>query len=72
MGVKIDGNKIELKKIYHYFLIVKIGRIRSAAYSPKFKRIVGIAMIKTEYSKIKQKFQLNLDDNKLNGKSSFQ
>ena len=68
MGVKIDGNKIELtKSLPLFFNSELIGELRSAAYSPKFKRIVGIAMIKTEYSKIKQKFQLNLDDNKLNG-----
>ena len=68
MGVKIEGNTIELKKSAPLYLDDEIvGELRSAAYSPKFNKIVGIAMIKKRYCKIKQKFQLELNNNKANG-----
>ena len=37
-------------------MIIKIiiGFLRSAAFSPKFKKIVGIAMIKSKYCKDKK------------------
>ena len=54
MGVKIDTDNLDLSNtdIFNNDNMV-IGELRSAAYSPYFKKIVGIAMMKMEYCKIK-------------------
>jgi len=68
MGVKIDLDKIEMmdeltlqndKNI--------IGYLRSAAYSPHFKKVVGIAMIKREYWDKKTAFELEINGKKSKG-----
>ena len=48
MGVKIDINKIDVSEEIPLFDSGNkvIGQLRSAAFSPKFKKVVGIAMIK--------------------------
>ena len=64
MGVKIDLNEINLTK-EEKLLDDKenvIGHLRSAAFSPKFKKVVGIAMIKSKYCNDLQKFKVNIDD----------
>ena len=69
MGVKIEGKSINLTKGLS-ILDQKnqvIGELRSAAYSPKFKKIVGIAMVKIDFCKINEKFQINLDNSLLPG-----
>ena len=54
MGVQIDTNKINLTKS----LKLKddkgniIGDLRSACYSPHFKKVIGIAMINEPYCKV--------------------
>jgi dimethylsulfoniopropionate demethylase len=35
-----------------------IGTLRSAGFSPKFKKVVGIAMIKKGFWNLGQKFQI--------------
>ena len=45
----------------------EIGELRSAAYSPKFKKIVGIAMIKKDFCIISEKFQIKLKNTTLTG-----
>ena len=50
MGVKIDTNKLDLNEIS----ILneknkKCRKLRSAAFSPRFKKIVGIAMININF-----------------------
>ena len=45
-----------------------IGYLRSAAYSPRFKKVVGIAMILDEFSREDFEFNLNLDKKKIFGK----
>ena len=50
MGVKIDLDQIEIsseKALYDGNNLV--GYLRSATYSPTFKKVVGIAMINKEY-----------------------
>ena len=44
-----------------------IGNLRSAAFSPTFKKIVGIAMINKEYCKNNEIFNINLNDNLIDG-----
>ena len=50
MGVKIDLDKIEMmeERLLHNGKSL-VGHLRSAVYSPHFKKVVGIAMIKKQY-----------------------
>ena len=68
MGVKIGLDKIEMmeerplqngKSIMVY--------LRSAVYSPHFKKVVGIAMIKKEYWDKKTPFELEINGKKSEG-----
>ena len=64
MGVKINSDTLNLNSVD---LLNKknqiIGNLRSAAFSPTFKKIVGIAMINKEYCKKNEIFNINLNDN---------
>ena len=63
MGVKIESKLINLtegKKILN-LNNQEVGELRSAAYSPKFGKIVGIAMIKKDFCNVNEKFQVELD-----------
>ena len=68
MGVKINSDKLNLTSVD---LLNKnkqiIGNLRSAAFSPTFKKIVGIAMINKEYCKNNEIFNINLNDNLVDG-----
>ncbi len=68
MGVKINSDKLNLTSVD---LLNKnkqiIGNLRSAAFSPTFKKIVGIAMIYKEYCKNNEIFNINLNDNLIDG-----
>ena len=68
MGVKINSDTLNLNSID---LLNKknqiIGNLRSAAFSPTFKKIVGIAMINKEYCKNNEIFNINLNDNLIDG-----
>ncbi len=69
MGVKIEGTSIN---VTHGIPILdsdnnEIGELRSAAFSPKFKKIVGIAMIKKDFCKFSQKFRIKLNENFVEG-----
>ena len=70
MGVKIDAKDISLtdsKKLYDKDNNL-IGELRSAAYSPHFQMIIGIAMIKKSYWDVSQAFKIQINDNTFNGK----
>ena len=68
MGVKINSDTLNLTSVD---LLNKkkqiIGNLRSAAFSPTFKKIVGIAMINKEYCKNNEIFKINLNDNLIDG-----
>ena len=68
MGVKINSDTLNLSSVD---LLNKkkqiIGNLRSAAFSPTFKKIVGIAMINKEYCKNNEIFNINLNDNLIDG-----
>ncbi|OUX53107.1 MAG: dimethylsulfoniopropionate demethylase [Pelagibacteraceae bacterium TMED287] len=69
MGVKIDSNELNLfneEKIYDKDNNL-IGFLRSAAFSPKFKKIVGIAMINSPYWKKGQSFKLSYNGSFISG-----
>ena len=68
MGVKIDLDKIEMMEDR----LLKnggslVGHLRSAVYSPHFKKVIGIAMIKKEYWDKKTPFELEIGDKETKG-----
>jgi len=68
MGVKIDLNKIEIideRPLKNGKNLV--GYLRSAVYSPYFKKVVGIAMINKEYWDKKTDFELEINGEKSKG-----
>ena len=68
MGVKINLDKIEMmeeRPLQNGKSLV--GHLRSAVYSPYFKKVVGIAMIKKEYWDKKTPFELQISDKKSKG-----
>tara|TARA_B100000945_G_scaffold311125_1_gene303951 strand:+ start:1246 stop:2352 length:1107 start_codon:yes stop_codon:yes gene_type:complete len=68
MGVKINTNELSLNDVDLLDKNKKIiGELRSAAFSPKFKKIVGIAMVKKEYCKNKENIFMNVNQKSLNG-----
>ena len=69
MGVKIEGKSISLTegKLMLNSNNQELGELRSAAYSPKFNKIVGIAMVKKDFCKINEKFQIKLDNSLVSG-----
>ncbi len=70
MGVKIEVKEISLpssKNIYDENNTL-IGELRSATYSPQFKQVIGIAMIKKPFWKSSQSFKIEINNNTFNGK----
>ena len=68
MGVKIDMNKIEImEELPLQNGKSLVGHLRSAVYSPHFKKVVGIAMIKKEYWDKNFFFELKIGDKKIKG-----
>ena len=68
MGVKIDLDQIEMmedRPLQNGGSLV--GHLRSAVYSPHFKKVVGIAMIQKEYWDKKTPFELEIKGKKSNG-----
>ena len=65
MGVKIDLDKITLIKSININNDKGnlIGELRSACYSPHFKKVIGIAMINEPYCKASTTGQLEIDGN---------
>ena len=70
MGVKIEANKInmtgslDLKNEKNE----KVGELRSACYSPKFKKVVGIAMMQNQFLKNSQSFKIDINGDTFSGK----
>jgi len=68
MGVKIDLDEVEMmeeRPLQNGESLV--GHLRSAVYSPHFKKVVGIAMIKKEYWDKKTTFALEVNGKKSKG-----
>ena len=64
MGVKIDSNKIDMyceKTLFDDKNNI-VGYVRSATYSPTFKKVIGIAMINKPYWNSKDQFKINIDE----------
>ncbi len=67
MGVTIDLNKINITNSLEITNNEGnlIGDLRSACYSPHFKKVIGIAMIKEPYCKASKTGKLEIDGNSL-------
>ncbi len=69
MGVKINTKTMDLSS--SCFINDengnRIGELRSGAYSPKFKMIVGIAMLKKNFTNPGYKFKINHNGNVISG-----
>ena len=64
MGIKIDHTKIDMyceKTLYDDNKNI-VGTVRSAAYSPTFKKVIGIAMINKPYWDAKIQFNIDIDE----------
>ena len=68
MGVKIDTKELGLTDVQLLDTNNNIiGELRSAAFSPTFKKIVGIAMVNKDFCKNYQKFNMKIKDNLITG-----
>jgi len=68
MGVKINTDTINFDNLDSLNNDKEvIGNLRSAAFSPKFKKIVGIAMVDKNYCQEKVKFTININNESING-----
>ena len=68
IGVKININQLDLTDVDLFNKNREIiGELRSAAFSPKFKKIVGIAMVKIDYCKNNETFSMNIDNKSVDG-----
>ena len=64
MGIKIDHTKIDMyceKTLYDDNKNI-VGTVRSATYSPTFKKVIGIAMINKPYWDAKIQFNIDIDE----------
>ncbi len=63
MGVLIESDKINLTKEERLYdeKNSNIGMLRSAAFSPKFKKIVGIAMINKAFWNMSENFKIDIE-----------
>ena len=70
MGVIIEANEINVPKSINLIdeKNLKIGELRSGAYSPHFKKVIGIAMLNKPYWEVSQTFKISINDNIFEGK----
>ena len=71
IGVKIELKFIDVEQGIPILDLKdnKIGQLRSAAYSPKFNKVVGIAMIEKKFWEVSNKFKINVDGNFIFGET---
>ena len=69
MGVKINTNSINVSKEIPIFDLnnKEIGKLRSGAFSPKFNKVVGIAMFNKDFSKVSQEFKIRVNEKFVQG-----
>ena len=69
MGVKIESKSIDVSQSIPMLDLREneVGQLRSAAYSPKFNKVVGIAMIEKNFWEVAKKFKINIGGNFFSG-----
>ncbi len=70
MGVVIDAKEINVSKSMELIneKNLKIGELRSAVYSPHFKKVIGIAMLDKPYYEVSQGFKISINYSTFEGK----
>ena len=70
MGVMIEAKEINVSKSIDLIndKSSKIGELRSGAYSPHFKKVIGIAMLDKPYFKVSQTFKISINGSIFEGK----
>ena len=70
MGVHIDAKEISMSGSLDLRdgKNNKIGELRSAVYSPYFKKVVGIAMMYKSFWQSSQSFKIDINNNTFTGK----
>ena len=70
MGVKLDLDKISLTGSLDLTDDQNniVGELRSACYSPHFKKVIGIAMLDKPYYEVSQAFKISINDSTFKGK----
>ena len=70
MGVMIEAKEINVSKSIDLIndKSLKIGELRSGAYSPHFKKVIGIEMLDKPYFKVSKKFKISINDDVFEGK----
>ena len=70
MGVMIEAKEINVSKSINLIndKSLKIGELRSGAYSPHFKKVIGIAMLDKPYNEVSQAFKISINDSTFEGK----
>ncbi len=70
MGVKIEAKQITVTESIKMTNENNdfIGELRSGVYSPHFKKVIGIAMLKKPYWDIDQSFKISINDTLCEGK----
>ena len=69
MGVILDIDSISVTKSLDINSDKElVGELRSACFSPHFKKVIGIAMIKEPFCKASQTISINIDNKKVEGK----
>ena len=69
MGVKIESKFVDVSQGIPMLDLKEneVGQLRSAAYSPKFNKVVGIAMIEKNFWEVAKKFKISIDGNFVSG-----
>ncbi len=70
MGVIVDAKEINVSKSIDLIndKNSKIGELRSGAYSPHFKKVIGIAMLDKHHWEVSQTFKISINDSTFEGK----
>ena len=70
MGVIVDAKEINVSKSIDLIndKNSKIGELRSGAYSPHFKKVIGIAMLDKYHWEVSQTFKISINDSTFEGK----
>ena len=70
MGVVIDAKEINVSKSMELIneKNLKIGELRSAVYSPHFKKVIGIAILDKPYYEVSHAFKISINGSTFEGK----
>ena len=70
MGVIIETKEINVSRSINLTdeKNLVIGELRSGVYSPHFKKVIGIAMLRKPYCEVSQTFKISINGDVFEGK----